>query len=232
MRYLLTLAWLTVALTGCLWGEKSPHPVFNDDLKYYSTLNRWTENGRVYRQFETAFIVDVTYHSWEFRRAYVAEQARSRHLSPAEQKRMLAEEETDYRNTLTLTLNLYTPSEDWNNLDKSATIWKLVIEDVQRNEYLPFSVTVLSRHNAEATHYFPYINTWTTCYRVKFRRTGLALPDGRFHFSIASFVGSKRFSFADSDLLPPRLPARLLSPTTDHPMELMTDEPVPNRESP
>lgn len=217
-------------MASCYRGDPTPYPIINKDLRYFLIFGRWTQNARVYRDFDTALYLDVTYHSREFRKAYVAELARIQHLSVKDQQKLLADEEEDYQKHMTFTVNVYTPVWDWNDLEKANSIWKIIILDSMMNEYTPFSIHVVSKHDSQAKYFYPYMNIWSVCYRIKFRRNDIQLSDDRFNLDFSSVIGSKRFQFEDPEFnkkivaptvqkLPSKQPPPIIPPPAEPPLD-------------
>lgn len=156
-------AWLLLAAAGCATSG------------YDKVLHHWTRDGRMLHEVDTALQVGATYKSWQFRAAYVDRSAELFKLPQTRRLELEAKERAAGNGAHEFYVAAATHKEQWNDLDKKKSVWRVALLCDDRQEAEPLRIVRYQKVDATLQEMFPYTNTFSFAYRVEFPR---ALPDG------------------------------------------------------
>ncbi|MCK6551294.1 hypothetical protein L6R52_35995 [Myxococcota bacterium] len=227
-----TGAVAVLALLGACATEQYPltlqptRDVRADD--YERVLERWTRKDEVYDGLDSKLFVWVTFHSPEFRRAFLLRHVDVYGPGSEEASRLLltspeAEEHLEFF------FSASTGSPTWNDFDKESSIWRVTLEG-EDHERVDGKVERV-KATANLRVIYPYITDFSRTYAVRFPRT---TPSGRPVISASSKVFTLRMSSAlGTAKLEWRLEPTSKAPAGTEPERApLPDKPVEPDESP
>ena len=182
--------FLMTACTGeevrSLWGRDGPSE------EYLRILERWTDHGTVYQDFEAKIHVSGTYKSSVFREAFVREYSRGYHLSPIEEAEMLAMQETMAEKNIEFLLAVSAPNKRENHLDARDSAWRMYLENEYIGRLKPKEIRRIrpSKRTARSDGYYPYISPWAEVYQVRFESQVPPPPSGELRLVITGILGA------------------------------------------
>ncbi|UCD83910.1 MAG: hypothetical protein JSU92_11575 [Deltaproteobacteria bacterium] len=157
-----------VLFLGCagLNGGGAPSGVEADD--YQSALSEWTEEAKVYQEFETRLLAAATFKSWEFRQAYVEKYARIYLLETGSKRDMLEEERAVSSKQNEFFLSIYSPDKDLGDFSMENAAWKICLLDEQGNKLEPIKIKKVKQKESLLQEFYPYITLWSSFYQLSF----------------------------------------------------------------
>lgn len=175
-RFLLLTLLFTV-LIGCAVNKTavSPQPV----KTYFTVLNQWTKNQKVYENLETKLYVYATYKSWQWRQSYIDEYVKRYMMDALQKENIIAREKETDEKFNEFFLSIYTPDLKWNDFDKKDSIWNIYMEDEKGERVSPIEITKVDENNPIIREFFPYMDLWSYGYTVKFPKY---MPAGKEPF--------------------------------------------------
>lgn len=194
MRRLVLIALASSCLLACASGE--PKRVRLMPLEapsaedYEEVLERWTRSDKVYELLEGRLFVSATFHSPEFRQAFVLAHPNV-YGRGSDEARRLATFEGGAEENFEFFFSAYTADASWNDFGKDDSIWRVTLEG-EDGERVDGAVTRL-KTNANLRAIYPYVTPWARTYSVRFPRTGAA---GQLLISPAARHFTLRFSSA------------------------------------
>ena len=91
-------------------------------------VRQWTRTARLYRQFDTTVIVDVTFNSPRLRAFTVDWLSNVQRLTPEEKQKLLDEQMEESGRYLQFYLAMYTPEMEWSELAKKNPAWLVFVD--------------------------------------------------------------------------------------------------------
>ncbi len=154
---------------------------------YRSQLGKWTRSRQWYstKTFHANIIWKATYFSPDFRKAFTQRHVRKKFLDPLASAQYVADQEKKGAKYHEFFLGVYA-REPYENLSLSpGSFWKVLLVGEKGESVEPVSIEFV-----EITPYeevmFPYVDRWTTGYRVLFPKTDLG---PHFKLSLRSVLG-------------------------------------------
>lgn len=137
---------------------------------YGKVLDHWTREGRVLHEVDTALEVGATYKSWDFRAAYVERSAALFKLPDARRRELAARERAAWQGAHEFFVAAATHKEQWNDLDKKKSTWRVALLCDDRQEAEPIRIERYKKIDATVEELFPYTNTFSIAYKIEFPR--------------------------------------------------------------
>lgn len=183
-----SLGILTIGFVGFLSFSGELHA-----KSYRAELRQWTHSKQLFNTttMQTKIIWRATYYSPGFRRAFVEEHVKRKHMDAVAAARYLAEQEGKQTQGDEFFVGMYTrkPYKSF-SLGKES-FWEAVLTTGSGEELKPVSIEFV-----EITPYeevmFPYVNRWTQGYRVIFPKTDLGKS---FKLTLRSVIGQTHLNW-------------------------------------
>lgn len=194
MKRMLSLLPLVLFAFGCASGTPlrvslmpREAPTAED---YDEVLARWTRSDKVYNMLEAVLFVSATFHSPEFRQAFVLAHPNV-YGRGSDEARRLDTLEGGAEENFEFFFSAYTADASWNDFGKDDSIWRVTLEgaDGERVD----GVVSRIKTNANLRVIYPYVTPWARTYAVRFPRTGAA---GQLIISAQTEQFTVRFSSA------------------------------------
>jgi len=147
---------------GCAGEKASVRPPYDDLLK------AWTRGVKVYNGLDATIYATATFKSPEFREAYIIRYADAIKAEESLKRTLLDKETGEHEKSNEFFISVYTSKDEWNDLDKSNSVWKLYLADEKGARLTPVSVKKVDRNDALVKEFFPYLDAWSTAYVVRF----------------------------------------------------------------
>jgi hypothetical protein len=142
---------------------------------YADVLAFWTRDGQLMHEVDTALEVGATYKAWEFRSAMVNRKAALFKLPETRREALIESQRADHGRLHEFYVAAATHREQWNDLDRPGSIWRVVLLCDDRTEAEPIHIRRHKKITVETQELFPYTGTFSRGYDIEFSRT---LPDG------------------------------------------------------
>ncbi len=166
------------------------HTQVPTEKDYKEVLGRWTRSDKVYELLEAVLFVSATFHSPEFRQAFLVAHPNV-YGRGSDEARRLALLEGGAEENFEFFFAAYTADASWNDFGKEESIWRVTLEG-DEGEKVDGVVTRL-KTNANLRVTYPYVTPWSRTYAVRFPRTG---SDGRLLIRPTADHFTVRFSSA------------------------------------
>ena len=121
--------------------------------------------------------LNVTYNSWDLKKAYLKELSLRKNLTPDEQKELFAKVKADNEKYLSFIFILFTHKESENDLNNSNSIWNIFIANEKGNIIKPEKIEKLDIEDPAKIYFYPHMNLWAEMYEVKFLKKGFWYED-------------------------------------------------------
>ncbi len=171
---------LALALSAAVGACKGQTPLVSlqpsPDLSvedYEDVLGRWTRKDKVYDKLESKLFVHATFHSPEFRRAFLLRHPEV-YGRGSEVARMLALTAPEADEALEFFVSAFTTDMRWNDFDEEDSIWRVTLIG-ESGEPVDGEVRRL-KTTANLRVIYPFITDFARTYSVRFPRTD---PSGR-----------------------------------------------------
>jgi hypothetical protein len=160
-----------VALVIACAGRIAPPVSYPEDLPDYDDmLDRWTEDVKIYEEFETKIIMTATLLSSDMLRAYAAKHCEYYLLDQVScagaKQELLAGADREYN----VFMAFFTADAEANDLDIKDTLWKIYLEGPGESRVLPVKIERVREKVAYYEAFYPYVKPWQATYRIKFAR--------------------------------------------------------------
>ncbi|MDH5478572.1 MAG: hypothetical protein OEY50_09590 [Nitrospinota bacterium] len=91
-------------------------------------VRQWTRSAKLYRQFDTTVLVDVTYNSAELRRRMVESHVMARKLGEGQKAALIEEQIRENEKYAQFYVAIYTPKSEWSRMAKSDPAWIVFVD--------------------------------------------------------------------------------------------------------
>jgi hypothetical protein len=133
---------------------------------YDEVLKRWTRRAKVYDKLDTKLFCFSTFHSPEFRKAFLLHHEHIYGRGSDEARRLSLATEGAEEN-LEFFFSAYTPDVHWNDFDSASSIWQITLEGDDPNARVEASISRL-KINANLRSIYPYITDFAKVYALRF----------------------------------------------------------------
>jgi len=199
MKVGIALVFLAAAL-GCAHGPEpvalsGEWPSRTDDFDEVAA--RWTRHGKLTAPFgeglDKLLDVSATFHSPEWRAAYVDFRSKREMLPASRRSELVAEQHAADEKYYEVTLLVQTHSFRENDLQKGKrSVWRLALVDGKGNEVEPTEVESVRTPREFLKPYFPALDPRHEIYRARFPKEGadiFASGAQKFSLKMASSRG-------------------------------------------
>ena len=190
-------AFLLVGTTHCGQQVRRGYmfgtgPVVTAD-DYSDILGTWTRSSKIYDGLDSKMFITATFHTPQFRQAFAVAFPHMYGHGGNITRRELAESDKQnaYHNFF---VSAYTARKEWNDLDESDSIWRLMLTGAEGGSVAPVEVVpVKMDENLRAV--YSYIGHFDSAYLVRFPtsdslgREIISDQSNRVTLSIASALG-------------------------------------------
>lgn len=171
-----------------------PSAISDSDDDYQNILDRWTLSDKVYQGLQNRFQVTASVLSPELLMAQLKNQTRTYQWSAEEFTKKRDEVLKEAQVYTKVFLSFFTPVDEDNNLDKTKSIWNLVlVADGKR--YSPTSVKRAFSPLSELKQKYPFHNPWSRPYEVTFPVSASVAIQKRLVLVISGPVGNCEMPF-------------------------------------
>ena len=200
---------LLVGCSGPRVVSLRPQPKITPE-DYDAILERWTRTDKVYDVLDAKLFVHSTFHSPEFRAAFLI-----RHQTVygrgSEVARRLALTSEGAEDSIEFFFSAWTPDVKWNDFSEPDSIWRVTLEG---DDGVPVDGKVLRlKPTANLRVIYPYISEWAKTYAVRFPRTNdrgqavITAASKWFRVKITSALGQAILEWQLAPAVPPPPPA-------------------------
>jgi len=167
---------------------------------YDEVLNRWTRRDRVYDRLRSVLFVDATFHSPEFRVAFLARHREVYGRGSEEARRLaLTETEEGVEEGLEFFISAWTPQVHDNDMSDADSIWRVTLEG-QGGVRVDGTVRRV-KTSANVRVIYPYVTDFARTYAVRFPRTSatgeplITVATDQFVLRLTSAIGEARMTW-------------------------------------
>lgn len=199
----LKVSALLVLILGSFSCGSSPPPVSlegqwpNSAGEYDDVTEAWTRSGKLIAPFSDGMSkllqVSATFHSPEWRRAYVDFRSKREMLADSSRAELLAAQQAADEKFYEVMLLVQTHSFRENDLQKGKrSVWRLALVDAGGNEVEPTEVKSVRTPREYMRPYYPLVTEQDELYVARFPKEGLQLFGGgakQFSLKMASSKG-------------------------------------------
>lgn len=165
---------------------------------YDEVLARWTRKDQVYDGLDSKLFAFATFHSPEFRRAFLLRHTDVYGKGSEEASRLMLTT-PDAEENLEFFFAASTSSPTWNDFAEKDSIWRITLEG-DEGERVDGTVEKL-KTTANLRVIYPFINDWARTYAVRFPRVSamgkpiISAQSKQFTMRVASALGEARLTW-------------------------------------
>jgi hypothetical protein len=156
-------------------------------------VRQWTRSAKLYRQFDTTALVDVTYNSLKLRGQAVENLARIKRMSAEEKDRMMLQQERESREYAQFYLAMYTSELEWSNLAKKDPAWIVFIETDKGPVFAEPAVKIRRDQLPWNEGNLPYDPRFRAFYKINIPRH--AALEGPIRLMLSSLLGEVQITW-------------------------------------
>ncbi len=154
--------------------RRLPSPVsFSDATRdyrptdYLSVYENWTRHAKLW-QWDVGTLIEAwaTYKSWDFRQAYVAQYASI--YEDSDRAAILRSQLEASRASYEFHVAVQTTTDQWNDLERKNTPWRVTLLDATGAELGPTSIQVVKLPELYESKFFPSRTEFTRSYEISF----------------------------------------------------------------
>jgi hypothetical protein len=173
VHQIVALAIVAIASNSC---RTLPFPDPSLEGEYGKALKRWTRTVAAYSGLETRAFVRMVYLSPEFVSAQAHELSRMRAELPDQAAETLARLREENRQPSFFAV-VYIPDRTANDWNEPDSVWRIAL-NLGEGERKPDRVLRYDRpFNAELRALYPYLDEYSTAYRLRFPEPGAATQE-------------------------------------------------------
>lgn len=158
----LVLVAVVFLLAGC--GGAKPLP----EQDYFDVLSKWTRSVKVFDGLDAKIYMTATYKDNAFISAYVKRYVKAFKIDDSYAAVLYERELSEADRYNEFFISVYTPEDAWNDLARQNSIWRLYLEDGTGVRLAPLSISQVDKGDPLLREFFPYMDMWSTAYRIKF----------------------------------------------------------------
>lgn len=195
---------LTCLITSCTFSQLKDRLIElgaippDHTSEYLEIYHKTTKNLKIYSEFETKAIISVTPFTPSFLEAYLQE--RKLFLKEADFLQLEERERQIQEKNFKFFVSFYTPNPDFNDLDKSNSVWQIYIEK-SHTKILPLAIRKSTEPYPILNHFFPNLDPWSYPYLIifpKFKDNMPLLEKGEeYRLVFKSVLGEAVFTFTN-----------------------------------
>lgn len=155
---------LAIVVTGCATSGKEAA------RDYSELLDTWTRSAKLYDGIDVRLTIHATFRNHDYRTAYVDRYVEAYRLEEGSREAMYTREAEESELYNEFFVSVSTSDVSLNDLDSRRSVWKLYLEDGSGAVLSPVSVKRISTSSALTSALFPYMDTWSVGYIVRFPR--------------------------------------------------------------
>jgi hypothetical protein len=158
------LLLLATVATGCATsGKEAAH-------EYSERLDVWTRSIKLYDGIDVRLTLHATFRNRDYRTAYVDRYVEAYRLEEGSREAMYTREAEESELYNEFFVSVSAPDTSLNDLDSRRSVWKLYLEDGSGVVLSPVSIKRIATSSALTSALFPYMDTWSVGYIVRFPR--------------------------------------------------------------
>lgn len=135
---------------------------------YEKALRSYSDDAKIYRGADCRLIWGATYRNEAFQDAYIEEYIRRYRLTGDKRDAFAATVKENTGKYNEFFISVFTQDQEWNDLDKSKSLWRLYLENDKGSRVEPISVKKHLEDDHFYGEFFPYLDSWSIGYTVRF----------------------------------------------------------------
>lgn len=190
---LIVIVAVAAALAGCAGKSTTVDFSIKHDA-IIDTVKRGVRTEKIYRDLDTVLVADVFYYDPAVRRGFIDQVKAEGRITEEQSAQMSEELAKSEKSEAVFIAGVYTGDKRWNDFDKTASMWKVLLQDADGQWVEPSSIERLKLNKMQDAWLFPFLTEWKFIYRISFPLDKLAGTKAyklRFH----SVVGEAGFSW-------------------------------------
>lgn len=152
-------------------------------------VRQWTRSAKLYRQFDTTVLVDVTYNSLKLRGQLVESLAKARRMNADQVEEMIAAQQAENGKHAQFYLAMYTPDSSGGALAKKDPSW-IVFVETEKGPVFADSLVKIQPEDIPWGQSLPYDPRFRDFYRINIPRK--AVKEGPVKLVLSSLMGEVR----------------------------------------
>jgi hypothetical protein len=167
---------LCAVACGPLPVDLSTRPRSFGSRDYERIFEQWTRETQGYNldTLENALTVSATYHSWEFRQAWVQRYADDYRLAPSEVEELVEQQRLELEAAHEFLVAATATKSKWADFTREDSPWVIALVNDRGDEVQPMQIEKVEP-TAQMLTYYSYITVYRKTFLVRFPRS---LPDG------------------------------------------------------
>ncbi|MDH4185237.1 MAG: hypothetical protein OEV92_13495, partial [Nitrospinota bacterium] len=149
-------------------------------------VREWTRSAKLYRQFDTTIIVDVTYNGKDLRNDVLEAKAKAQRLDADEKARLAQIDKEENEKYAQFYLAMYTPEAEWSEIAKKNPAW-IVFMDTPEGPVFAEPAQKIMQDEIPWGASLPYDPRFRMFYKINIPRKGPA--QGGMKLVLSSLVG-------------------------------------------
>ncbi len=189
---LLALITVTVGCSTSGGGGETMSKFGMSESPVDAAVRNNTRTFKLYNKFRTILILDTILNDYELRKTWAREKTKSQKASLKEKSLLMAQEREAANKEVEFILALYTPEDEWNDLDDPETEWVVTLNPAS-DRVRPVAIEKIKPETLKIRDHLPFHKNFRTFYRVSFKKSsGLKRP---YTLVVSSVLGSAEFNW-------------------------------------
>ena len=152
-------------------------------------VREWTRSAKLYRQFNTTVLVDVTYNSLRLRGQMVESLAKARRMNADQVAELIAAQQAEHDKYAQFYLAMYTPDSSGGALTKKDPSW-IVFVETEKGPVFAENLVKIQPEEIPWGASLPYDPRFRDFYRINIPRK--AAKEGPVRLVLSSLMGEVR----------------------------------------
>ena len=186
-KSLLAVAAAAIAAASCATFGGGNVDLGGDPM--VDNVRQWTRSAKLYRQFDTTVLVDVTYNSLKLRGQMVDSLAKARRMNADQVAELIAQQQAENGRYAQFYLAMYTPDSSGGALTRKDPAW-LVFVETEKGAVFAESLEKIQPEDIPWGQSLPYDPRFRDFYKINIPRK--AVKEGPIKLVLSSLMGEVR----------------------------------------
>ena len=138
--------------------------------EYRTILEKWTRKGSIHRGLRTELLMNATYRTEEFRKAFAKEYCRLYMQPPHESQKMLDDQVRAAKDYDDFLVSIYAPEKKWDDFAKKDSLWKAYLLKDGRMRTEPIEIRKVKKDRKLFEAFYPFISPWSSINIIRFKK--------------------------------------------------------------
>ncbi|MFH1075724.1 MAG: hypothetical protein V1753_02620 [Pseudomonadota bacterium] len=166
----LMIACFLCVLFGCVSAPNQSSQISKPKKGklYDKAIQKWTREGRIYREFDLELLVSATFRGSEYQAAYAQKYAHTYLLSSTDSYSLKQDQLKAAEEFIDFVMATFIPDDLSSDFEKKDSTWKIYLTNDQHDRMDPIEIRRLDKKDPLILEFFPFVTPWRDVYQVRF----------------------------------------------------------------